>query len=89
MLITLAWMHQKGSGFPEGGSLEFSRAIERRYLDLGGEIFYRSPVAKIVVDGNRAVGVQLADDTEHRADYVISAADGQCHHFRHAGWEIH
>jgi phytoene dehydrogenase-like protein len=76
MLMTLAWMHQKSAGYPIGGSLEFSRAIEQRYLDLGGEIHYRSPVSKILVQNDRAVGVHLADGTEHRGDIVISAADG-------------
>ena len=76
MLMTLAWMHQKSAGYPTGGSLEFSRAIERRYLDLGGEVHYRSPVSKILVENNQAVGVRLADGTEHRGDIIISAADG-------------
>jgi len=76
VLMTLAWMHQKSAGFPEGGSLEFSRAIERRYLNLGGEIHYRSPVNKIRVQNGKSVGVRLADGTEHRGDIVISAADG-------------
>lgn len=64
------------AGYPTGGSLEFARAIERRYLGLGGQIHYQSPVAKILVENDRAVGVRLADGTEHRADAVISAADG-------------
>jgi len=50
MLMTLAWMHLKSAGYPIGGSLEFSGAIERRYLDLGGEIHYRSRVTKILVE---------------------------------------
>lgn len=76
MLMTLAWMHKRSAGYPMGGSLEFSRAIEQRYLDLGGEIHYRSPVSKILVEDDKAVGVRLADSTEHRGDIVISAADG-------------
>ncbi len=76
MLINLAWMHLKSAGYPVGGSLEFARAIERRYLDLGGEIHYSSRVTKIMVEDDRAVGVRLEDGSEHRADYVISAADG-------------
>ncbi len=75
-LATLAWMDQKTAGFPVGGSLEFARAIERRYLALGGEIHYKSRVVKILVENNRAVGVRLADGSEHRSDIVISAADG-------------
>jgi phytoene dehydrogenase-like protein len=62
--------------YPLGGSLEFARSIERRYLDLGGEIHYKSPVTKILVEHNRAVGIRLADGMEHRSDIIISAADG-------------
>ena len=76
VLMTLAWMHNQNAGYPIGGSLEFARAIERRYLDLGGEIRYNSRVSKILVENDRAVGVRLSDGTEHRADAVISAADG-------------
>ena len=77
MLPNLAAIQQKQAGYPLGGSLEFSRAIERRYLDLGGEIHYKSRVAKILVENDRAVGVQLVDGTEHRSAAVISAADGR------------
>jgi phytoene dehydrogenase-like protein len=76
VLMTLAWMDNRDAGYPIGGSLAFARAIERRYLDLGGEIHYKSRVAEILVEGDRAVGVRLADGTEHHADIVISAADG-------------
>jgi len=76
MLMTLAWMHNKVAGYPIGGSLEFSRAIEQRYLSLGGEIHYRSPVSKILTENGQAIGVRLADGTEHRGDIVISTADG-------------
>jgi phytoene dehydrogenase-like protein len=79
--MMLAWMHNRDAGYPIGGSLEFARAIERRYLALGGQIHYRSRVAEILVEtgaggGDRAAGVRLADGTEHRADVVVSAADG-------------
>jgi phytoene dehydrogenase-like protein len=76
IIMVLAWMHRKSAGYPQGGSLAFSRRIERRYLDLGGEIHYRSPVHEIVVESDKAVGVRLADGTTHRSDIVISAADG-------------
>ena len=76
LMMPLALMHQRDAGYPIGGSLVFARAIERRYLDLGGHIHYRSRVAKILVEEGRAVGIRLTDGTEHRADYVVSAADG-------------
>ena len=82
-LSLLAYMQQHNAGFPAGGSLEFARAIERRYLELGGEIHYKSQVEKILVETtgkrgeDRAAGVRLYNDSEYRGDYVISAADGR------------
>jgi phytoene dehydrogenase-like protein len=76
LLFTMAWMNRKDAGYPIGGSLEFSRAIERRYLDLGGRIEYKSRVERILVERDRAVGIRLEDGSEHRADVVVSAADG-------------
>ena len=76
MIMTLGWMHNRTAGYPIGGSLEFSRAIEKRYLELGGEMNYKAKVAKILTRNGRAEGIKLEDGTEHYADYVISAADG-------------
>ncbi len=76
MILTFAWMHNKAAGYPVGGSLEFSRAIEKRYLSLGGEVNYKARVQKILTENGRAAGVRLEDGSEYRADYVISAADG-------------
>ena len=76
-LANLGDWHNQNAGWPIGGSMSFSQAVARRYLDLGGEIRYRSRVDKVLVEDNRAVGVRLADGTEHRADLVISAADGR------------
>jgi len=81
-MMSLSMLHQKTSGYPLGGSFEFSRSIERRYLDLGGQCRYGAKVSKILVENRRAVGIKLEDGTEHRADYVISAADGYTTIFR-------
>ena len=76
MLMTIALLHKKQAGYIIGGSTKISQAIEKRYLELGGEISYKSRVTQILVENDRAVGVKLEDGSEHRADYVISAADG-------------
>jgi phytoene dehydrogenase-like protein len=75
-LMQLASMHTGNASFPEGGSLEFARAIERRYLQLGGEIHYKSQVDKVLVENDRAVGVRLYDDSIYMGDIVIAASDG-------------
>jgi phytoene dehydrogenase-like protein len=76
MLMTFGWMHNRAAGYPIGGSLPFAQSIEKRYLSLGGEMVYKSKVIKILTENGRAVGIRLEDGTEHRADYVVSAADG-------------
>ncbi len=76
MLMTLGWFDRGTAGYPQGGSLQFSRAIEGRYLELGGEIQVGARVAEILVENDRAVGVRLDDGSTHRASTVISAADG-------------
>ena len=76
LMMPLAWLNQKTAGYPLGGSLEFSKTIEKRYLGLGGKIDYKSPVAKILVENDKAVGIKLSNGTEHLADIIISAADG-------------
>ncbi len=76
-LSMLGYMHTKNAGFPIGGSLAFARALERRYLALGGVIHYQSQVEKILLENRRAVGVRLYNDDVHRAGRIISAADGR------------
>jgi len=63
--------------WPVGGADEFAKSIERRYLALGGKVHYRSRVEKILVEDGKAVGIRLADGSEHRADIIISNADGR------------
>jgi phytoene dehydrogenase-like protein len=78
-------MATKGYGFPEGGSMGMTRSIDQRYISLGGKIRYGARVKKILVEKDRAVGVQLEDGTEENADIVISAADGYSTIFKMLG----
>jgi phytoene dehydrogenase-like protein len=76
MLFTFAYLHNKNAGYPVGGSMPMSRALEAKYKELGGIISYKSRVKKIITSGNKAVGIRLEDGTEHSTARVISAADG-------------
>jgi phytoene dehydrogenase-like protein len=75
LVMMLGFMHKGCNGYPIGGSLEFARAIERRYRELGGRIRYNARVERILVEDDRAVGL-LCAGREHRAEEVISCADG-------------
>jgi phytoene dehydrogenase-like protein len=76
LFMVLSLQHSKSAGYVLGGALALVEPIEKRYRDLGGEIRFGAKVVKILVENNKAVGVKLADGTEHRADWVISAGDG-------------
>jgi len=73
----LAYMHTGNAGFPAGGSLAFARAIEQRYLALGGQISYKAQVEQILVENDCVTGVRLYNDEVHPADVIIAACDGR------------
>jgi phytoene dehydrogenase-like protein len=75
LIFTLGPLFRRSAGYPIGGSLALARTIERRLLDLGGEVHYSSRVAQVMVLGGRAVGVQLENGEECAADHVIAACD--------------
>lgn len=76
-LWTMGLMIQRNAGYPIGGSLGMIASVEKRYLELGGRLYYRSKVTKILTENNRATGIQLVDGSVREADIVISAADGR------------
>ncbi len=77
MLMILGWQHAKAAGYVIGGALTLAGYIQKRYLDLGGELHFKARVEKILVENGKAVGIRLADGTELRGDIVVSAADGR------------
>ena len=77
VIMILATVASGQLGLFKGGCHTFVRSIEAQYKSLGGQIQYRAKVEKIIVEDGNAVGVVLADDSEHRADVVVSAADGK------------
>ena len=59
MLFTFAYLHKKNAGYPIGGSMPMSKALEKRYIALKGTVNYRKRVEKIITEGNRATGIRL------------------------------
>jgi len=80
LFLMIGFMAKKSAGYPIGGSLAFARAIEAKYLALGGSIRYGAKVDRIIVEtaagAARAVGLAGAWG-ESRGDYIVSAADGR------------
>ncbi|MFF8959568.1 phytoene desaturase family protein [Streptomyces sp. NPDC014894] len=75
-LFNMAAARHRNAGFPQGGSLGLARSIEERYTGLGGSVSYRSRVAEILIEDDRAVGVRLGNGRRFYADHVVAACDG-------------
>lgn len=64
-----------GGCYPRGGAHSIPETFVRHVRAHGGEVHLGSPVAKILVEDGRALGVRLADGREIRAGIVVSNAD--------------
>lgn len=76
LFSTLGGMNDGDCGYPMGGSRALALRMEARYRALGGRVFYRSRVDKILDENGKAAGIRLAEGTRVNADYVVSCADG-------------
>jgi len=64
-----------GAFRPTKGFIEFSRKIEEKLKNLGGEVLLKTKVSKILVEGGRAKGVKLENGNEIHSDYVVTTID--------------
>jgi phytoene desaturase len=76
VLMLFALLGDRQMGLLAEGCPGFVQPIEDRYRALGGDVTYKATAREVLVESDRAVGVRLADGTEHRSDVVVSAADG-------------
>ena len=59
----------------EGGSIAVAYGLMHTFAAAGGELKTGAHVEKIIVDGNQARGVELADGTQIRSRFVASTVD--------------
>ncbi|MFX0086542.1 MAG: phytoene desaturase family protein, partial [Candidatus Hodarchaeota archaeon] len=82
-ILVLAEMDRRNSGFPIKGALKFSKLIEKKYLELGGKIFYSKKAVDINISSSPhlkqdfVTGITLQSGEVINADIVISAMDGK------------
>lgn len=65
----------KGGYYPRGGARSLPKAFLKQLRKHGGKIQLKAKVDRILIEGDKAVGIRLADGTEVRAETVISNAD--------------
>lgn len=73
-LFALGLMSKGDGAYPMGGSLPLVRALEERYVELGGKVRYGTKVEGILVEADVAVGLRTTAG-EMRADAIIAASD--------------
>jgi phytoene dehydrogenase-like protein len=65
------------SSFVEGGIGNLSGPIAARIGEMGGAIFTKSPVKKIIIEDDRVRGVKLSDKRTVQADLVLVSGDAR------------
>ena len=74
-LVSYATVVIGNGNVPMGASLQMSLRMEKRFKELGGQIFYNTGVEKIVLEKKHARGITLEGGEFVPADYVIPAID--------------
>jgi phytoene dehydrogenase-like protein len=54
--------HEGGMARPRGGSGMLTQALQKHIEAHGGKVFVNAPIAEILVEGSKAVGVRLAQN---------------------------
>jgi phytoene desaturase len=68
----LAYSEHEGIFYPRGGMVQIPKAIEKVFREYGGEMMFNARVKKVLLEGGRAAGVELADGTRIRSKMVVS-----------------
>ncbi|MCB0713724.1 MAG: NAD(P)/FAD-dependent oxidoreductase [Ignavibacteriae bacterium] len=67
-------IHKSGAKRPRGGSGMLTQAMGRRLESDGGTIFTGAPIKRIIIENNRAVGVELESGERYGAAKGVIAA---------------
>jgi all-trans-retinol 13,14-reductase len=70
----IAKHYQNGGYYPVGGASKMAESIIPQIQKSGGEVFTYAQVKQIVIENQRAVGVEMADGTVIKSPIVISNA---------------
>ena len=74
--VVRAFDLQTGYQLCRGGSFNLARGLMERFIEFGGTFAPQCPVTKIIIEGGRATGIELADGATVRArQFVASSLD--------------
>lgn len=70
-------MHDSGAKHPKGGSGLLTQSMVNMLKDYGGVVRTQAPVDKILIEKNKAIGVELRSGEQVKAKIVVSNAHVQ------------
>ncbi len=62
-------------GIPAGGSRAMAFRMKEKFESYGGKVFCGKTVSKVLIEGSKAIEIQLDDGTNVTCDYVIPTCD--------------
>jgi all-trans-retinol 13,14-reductase len=65
----------EGGFYPRGGTSRFAGALAQAVVEKGGEIAYKTPVRKILIENGRATGLVLEKGETVRARAIVANSD--------------
>lgn len=83
----LAYSEHEGIFYPRGGMIQIPKGMATAFEEFGGEIKFNATVRKVLVEGGRAVGVELVDGTQIRSRIVISNVNAKTLYLEMVGRE--
>jgi prolycopene isomerase len=72
--MVFADRHYGGINYPKGGVGQIAQKLVDGLEQAGGQIHYQSRVTRIVTEGGKAIGVELANGKTYRAKRIVSNA---------------
>ena len=69
--MLVGWVHAYQGGIPEGGSASLVDALVRCLQHHGGETRTNSHVSRVIIEGGKAVGVELRSGEQIRAKRAV------------------
>ena len=76
MLFLFSYAHCGNIGFPIGGGSRIIDVILDSIKEMGGDIYVQNHVTKIIIEKDKAIGIELENGKKVNGDIIISAADG-------------
>ncbi len=75
LIVSYATVAFGNGDIPLKGSLAMSLRIAEHFKKMGGVLHTNCPVKKILIEGKKALGIELEDGTVEKSDFVISSVD--------------